>query len=74
MILRYRSPEIPRTFRTPLMPITPIVGIIFCVALIASLPPSTWVRFAIWLAIGLVIYFLYGIRKSRLATERDVGL
>ena len=49
----------------PLGPVLPILGIAFAVFLMADLPLSTWVRFAVWLAIGLVIYGLYGYRNSR---------
>lgn len=67
MILRYRRPELERSYRTPLVPFIPLIGIGFSIWLIASLPPVTWLRFLIWLGIGLVIYFLYGIRNSNLA-------
>jgi basic amino acid/polyamine antiporter, APA family len=67
IILRYKQPHLERTFRTPLVPIIPLIGIVFSFWLILSLPPITWWRFLIWLVIGLVIYFTYGIRNSRLA-------
>lgn len=73
-ILRWRSPELERGFRTPLVPLVPIIGIVVYLTLIASLPSVTWVRFAIWIAIGVVIYFAYSRRHSRLAAERDTGL
>ena len=73
-ILRWRSPELERGFRTPLVPLVPIIGIVVSLIPIASLPSVTWVRFAIWIAIGVVIYFAYSRRHSRLATERDTGL
>jgi len=74
IILRRRSPELERTFRTPLVPLVPIIGIIFSLVLIASLPASTWVRFAIWMLIGIVIYFLYSRSHSRMSSERETGL
>ena len=58
-------PDMPRSFKVPLSPVLPILGIAFAVFLMVDLPLSTWVRFAIWLAIGLVIYGLYGYRNSR---------
>jgi basic amino acid/polyamine antiporter, APA family len=74
ILLRYRNPEMERPFKTPLMPLTPLISIVFSAVLIASLPVSTWVRFAIWMAIGLVVYFAYSRRHSRLASsEADVG-
>jgi APA family basic amino acid/polyamine antiporter len=68
MILRYKDPDRRRPFRTPLVPLIPILGIVVCVYLMSGLPFPTWIRFGVWLLIGLVIYFLYGYRKSRLAT------
>jgi APA family basic amino acid/polyamine antiporter len=67
LVLRYRSPEIHRPFRTPLVPFVPLGGIVVCGYLMYSLPPDTWARLAIWLVIGLVIYFAYGKRNSKLA-------
>ena len=66
IVLRYRSPEIRRTFRTPWMPVVPAVGVLFSLWLIISLPWETWVRFAVWLVIGLAIYFGYSRRHSLL--------
>lgn len=65
--LRRTRPNMDRSFKTPLYPITPILGVIGCLYLIASLASITWLVFAIWLAIGLIIYFSYGFRRSRLA-------
>jgi basic amino acid/polyamine antiporter, APA family len=73
ILLRRRNPEIERPFRAPLMPLTPIISIVFSAVLIASLPTTTWVRFGIWMAIGLIVYFAYGRRHSRLASsEADI--
>ena len=65
-ILRVRSPEIPRNFKTPLVPLVPLLGIISCFGLMAGLPYDTWLRLVIWMAIGLLIYFLYGRAHSRI--------
>jgi APA family basic amino acid/polyamine antiporter len=78
LILRRRSPEMERGFRTPLMPFTPIFCIAASLLLIASLGWETLLRFVIWLIIGLVIYFLYSRRHSLLARgetgiERDTN-
>lgn len=64
IILRYKEPERPRPFKTPLVPLIPILGILSNLYLIISLPWVTWVRFSIWLVIGLLIYALYGFKKS----------
>jgi APA family basic amino acid/polyamine antiporter len=63
-ILRVRSPEIPRAFKTPLVPLVPILGIISCFGLMAGLPKDTWIRLIIWLALGLIIYFGYSRSHS----------
>jgi basic amino acid/polyamine antiporter, APA family len=73
IVLRKAEPDRPRPFRAPWVPLTPILAILSCLYLMLQLPWVTWVRFALWLAAGLVIYFLYGIRHSRLARERGVG-
>jgi APA family basic amino acid/polyamine antiporter len=67
LILRHREPNRPRKFRVPLVPITPLLGIGMCVFLMAGLPMATWIRFVVWLVAGLVIYFAYSARRSRLA-------
>ena len=66
IVLRYTRPEMPRPFKVPLSPVLPILGIAFAIFLMTDLPLSTWVRFAIWLAIGIVIYLVYGYSHSRL--------
>jgi basic amino acid/polyamine antiporter, APA family len=65
MILRKRRPDLARPFRTPWMPFTPIMAIIISVLLMAALPRDTWIRLVIWLVIGMVIYFTYGRRHSK---------
>jgi APA family basic amino acid/polyamine antiporter len=67
LILRKREPNRPRKFRVPFVPLVPLLGIAMCVFLMSGLPRMTWIRFVLWLAAGLIIYFLYGFRKSRLA-------
>lgn len=66
IVLRYRRPDLPRGFKCPGVPVVPAVGIVFSVTLIAGLNPTTWLRFAVWFVIGLVIYAAYGYRNSRL--------
>jgi APA family basic amino acid/polyamine antiporter len=70
LILRFREPERPRPFRAPGGVVAPILTIVFCLLLMAGLPIINWVRFFVWLVIGLVIYFCYGQRRSTLARER----
>jgi APA family basic amino acid/polyamine antiporter len=67
IVLRYRRPDLPRTFRTPGMPVVPIIGVLFSIWLITYLKPETWLRFVVWFAIGLVIYLTYSRRRSLLA-------
>jgi APA family basic amino acid/polyamine antiporter len=66
MVLRKTDPNRPRPFRTPLVPLVPILAMITCGFLMYEQPKITWIRFAVWLVVGLVLYFLYGIRRSRL--------
>ncbi|MEJ8638796.1 MULTISPECIES: amino acid permease [Streptomyces] len=73
IVLRYRRPDLPRTFRCPGMPFVPAIGVVFSIWLITFLAWHTWVRFAVWLLIGLVIYFAYSYRKSDLATSQNAG-
>ncbi|MEV8309263.1 amino acid permease [Streptomyces flavidovirens] len=67
IVLRYRRPELPRSFRTPGMPLVPAIGVVFSIWLITFLAWETWLRFAVWFALGLIIYFAYSYRKSALA-------
>jgi basic amino acid/polyamine antiporter, APA family len=68
LILRKREPGRHRAFRTPLVPLVPMLGIVSCLYLMLGLPWVTWIRFALWLAVGLVVYGLYGSRRSKLLT------
>ena len=66
-MLRKRQPDRPRGFRVPLVPWLPWFSILSCFALMLSLPLETWLRFVVWLVVGLAIYFLFSRRHSRLA-------
>jgi APA family basic amino acid/polyamine antiporter len=70
LVLRIREPNRPRPFKTPFVWFVAPMGILSSAFLMKYLPTRTWERLFIWLAIGLVIYFAYGIRKSKLATEQ----
>jgi APA family basic amino acid/polyamine antiporter len=72
-VLRVRQPDLPRPFRTPLVPLVPILGIVFCFGLILTLPSSTWLRLVIWTIIGFAIYFGYGKSHSRAAAAAGRG-
>ncbi|HEY0711244.1 MAG TPA: amino acid permease [Polyangia bacterium] len=63
--LRTREPNRPRPFRVPGYPVTPLLAIGFCLWLMAGLPLTTWLRFGGWLALGLLVYFVYGARRTR---------
>ncbi len=67
LLLRRRKPDLPRAFRTPWVPVIPVVGILFSIWLLTELAALTWFVFLAWVAIGLLVYFAYGIRHSRLA-------
>ncbi|MEV4332774.1 amino acid permease [Streptomyces sp. NPDC049597] len=67
IVLRYRRPDLPRTFRCPGMPVVPALGVIFSIWLITFLQWQTWARFAVWFLVGMVFYFAYSYRKSELA-------
>jgi APA family basic amino acid/polyamine antiporter len=64
VILRYKDPTRHRGFRVPFGPLIPILSVFFCILLMAGLPAKTWLRFFIWLAIGLVIYICYSRKRS----------
>ncbi|WP_217605505.1 APC family permease [Chitinophaga sp. GbtcB8] len=70
-IMRYSMPDAPRAFKTPLVPFVPIMGIITCVGIMLFLPWDTWLRLIVWMAIGMVIYFRYGKKHSKV--RRAVG-
>jgi APA family basic amino acid/polyamine antiporter len=64
-ILRVRRPDLVRPFRTPLVPLVPILGMVISLALMSGLKALTWIRLVVWLVIGMVIYFTYGIKHSK---------
>jgi basic amino acid/polyamine antiporter, APA family len=66
IVLRRTRPDLPRAFRTPLVPAVPILAVLACVWLMLNLAVETWLRFAVWMLLGLLIYAGYGARRSRL--------
>ena len=66
LVLRYRSPDLHRPFKTPFVPLVPILGIGTCGFMMAFLPSTTWLRLGLWMALGLLIYFFYGRHHSKL--------
>jgi APA family basic amino acid/polyamine antiporter len=71
MLLRKRKPDLHRAFRTPWVPLVPLIGVAFSLWLLAELPAVTWKVFLIWVSLGLVIYLGYGMRHSRLEREHS---
>ncbi len=70
-VLRRKSPDLHRPFRTPWVPLVPILGIVVSLILMASLPLSTWLRLIVWLIVGLVLYFTYGKKHSRVQVAQQ---
>jgi basic amino acid/polyamine antiporter, APA family len=73
IFLRRIDPERPRPFRVPWVPVTPLISIVACIYLMMQLPGVTWIRFAIWLVVGLIIYFTYGYTHSTLRRRAADG-
>jgi APA family basic amino acid/polyamine antiporter len=69
--LRQRCPDLPRVFRCPGVPVVPAMGVVFSIWLVTFLEPETWLRFAIWFVLGMIVYFGYSRRHSRLASPSD---
>lgn len=66
IVLRVKRPDLKRSFKTPLVPMIPILGAGICIFQMASLPLDTWIRLIAWMALGIVIYFTYSIKHSKL--------
>ncbi|GAC1488126.1 MAG: hypothetical protein NVS1B13_16580 [Flavisolibacter sp.] len=73
MIMRKKMPDLPRAFRTPLVPLIPILGVGTCLFMMVFLPLDTWIRLLVWLTIGLIIYFAYG-RKHSILQQGESGM
>ncbi|GHF23001.1 MULTISPECIES: amino acid permease [Streptomyces] len=74
IVLRYKQPELPRSFRCPWVPVVPGIGVAASIWLITYLAWETWVRFAVWFVIGLAVYFTYSYKHSELATADARGV
>lgn len=74
VVLRRTRPDLDRPFKVPAVPWLPIISVLACVWLMINLPVDTWVRFGIWLVVGLVVYFCYGYQHSRVRAESESEL
>lgn len=74
IVLRKNSPEIPRAFKTPLVPLVPILGVVTCFFMMAFLPLDTWIRLIVWMIIGFDVYLWYGIKFSKLSGNQPKTL
>ena len=68
-VLRHKRPDLPRPFKVPWSPFLPLLAAAIAFYLMLTLPTETWIRFLAWMAVGVVVYFAYGYRNSRLAPE-----
>lgn len=68
-VMRVKMPNAPRTFKTPLVPLVPILGMLICLGMMAFLPADTWIRLLVWMALGIVIYFVYSKKNSFLRKQ-----
>lgn len=75
-VMRVKMPEVPRSFKTPLVPLVPILGIFVCLFMMVFLPMDTWIRLLVWMLIGMDIYLAYGAKHSRFGngTTRRKGM
>ncbi len=71
VILRRTRPDLPRGFRAPWVPVLPILSVLACLYLMLNLPVETWLRFVVWMAAGIIVYFAYGARHSRARLAGD---
>ncbi|MBC6459197.1 amino acid permease [Actinomadura sp. HBU206391] len=74
VILRRTRPDLPRSFRAPFVPVLPALSVLACLFVMLNLPVETWLRFFAWMALGCMVYFLYGRSHSRLATRDEVKI
>ena len=72
-VMRKKMPEFPRAFKTPLVPLVPILGIGTCLFMMVFLPMDTWIRLLVWMLIGMDIYLVYGAKHSHLGNGTTTG-
>jgi APA family basic amino acid/polyamine antiporter len=70
VVLRRTRPDLPRAFRVPLVPVVAGLAVFLCLYLMLNLTGDTWIRFLVWMALGVVVYFVYGRRHSRLGHDQ----
>jgi len=73
IVLRKTKPDLHRPFRVPFVPLVPILAILFCLYLMYNLPIITWIRFIVWLILGLIVYAIYGSHHSKVQLEDDLS-
>ena len=73
LVLRRSQPDLERPFRVPFVPVIPILSVLASFWLMLNLQTATWLRFAIWMAVGFVVYFTYSVRHSRVRRQGDAG-
>lgn len=66
LVMRKKMPELPRSFKTPMVPLVPIIGIVTCLFMMVFLPMDTWIRLLVWMLIGMDVYLIYGVKNSKL--------
>jgi APA family basic amino acid/polyamine antiporter len=71
LVLRYREPERKRGFRAPFGPLFPVLSILFCLLLMSGLEVMTWIRFFVWLVLGLLVYYFYSRKRSEFCKDAD---
>jgi APA family basic amino acid/polyamine antiporter len=74
LVMRKKQPDAPRGFRTPGVPVVPVLGIAICLFMMVFLPFDTWIRLILWMLVGHNIYVFYGSRKSHLGSKKGVKL
>jgi APA family basic amino acid/polyamine antiporter len=72
-VLRVKQPDAPRAFKTPLVPLVPILGVFTCLFMMVFLPLDTWIRLLVWMVIGFDVYLYYGMKHSLLSDHQPAS-